>query len=164
MENQIQVINAPATILDKSRENLVNGAKKTGELIGAYAGTMCEVFNLVDSSGTVITPWYDLTGKAKAGVNIEYAKFIAAFEVKGFTKETIRVYWQRVKEASGKTKAGNIVSGSTSTDQKTQDDLRTLINRIFKAEENGEECKASEFKGELIAVFEALGGNVDKLG
>ena len=81
-----------------------------------------------------------------------------------FGKGTIDVYWQRVKEASGYVTAGNRVKGSETTDQKTLADLKTIINRIFKAEEEGESCTASDFKGTLMEVYESLGGDVDNLG
>lgn len=164
MENQVQTVGAVSSNLDKARSALVGGVAKTGELIKAYANALCVTFNEVDSSGTIITPWYDLTGKAKAGVKAERAKFVAEMESRGFGKGTIDVYWMRAKEESGRVKTENRVTGSTSTDEKTLSDLKTLINRIFKAEENGEDCNASSFKGALIAVYESLGGEVDKLG
>jgi len=42
--------------------------------------------------------------------------------------------------------------------------LKTIINRIFKAEEAGTECKASEVKGELMTAYAILGGDIDQLG
>ena len=40
----------------------------------------------------------------------------------------------------------------------------TIINRIFNAEESGEECDSLEFKRELMDIYEGLGGDMDKLG
>lgn len=164
MENQVQIVGPVESKLDQARHAVVSGAKKTGEVLKGYAQAMCATFNVVDSSGTIVTPWYELTGKAKAGVKAERAKFVAEMTAAEFGKGTIDVYWMRVKEESGKPKTANRVTGSTSVDDKTLADLKTLINRIFKAEEDGEECSASSFKGALIAVYEALGGEVDKLG
>jgi hypothetical protein len=164
MENQKQVSTAPASNLVTARHNLVKGAAKTGDLIKGYAVAMCAAFNQVDSSGTIVTPWYELKGKPAAGIKLERDAFSAEMIEQGFNEATVRVYWQRVKEESGRPKTENRVSGSKSTDERTLDDLKTLINRIFKAEENGEECNASEHKGTLIEIFGALGGDIDNLG
>ena len=83
----------------------------------------------------------------------------------GYSKSTIDVYWQRVKEASGYVTAGNRVSaGSTDVDAKTKAELKTMINRIFKAEEEGTTCEASDIKHLLIDAYTALGGNDSDLG
>ena len=99
-------------------------------------------------------------GALKKGVNAEREAFVAAMTVEGFGKGTIDVYWQRVKEASGYITAGNRVKGSTSVDDKTKADLQTIINRIFKAEEDGVSCVSSEHKGALMEVFADLGGDL----
>ena len=166
MENQKQVSTAPASNLVTARRNFISGAKKTGDLLKIYANAMCATFNQVDSSGTVVTPWYDLKGKPAAGIKAERDAFAAELLEANpkFSEATARVYWQRVKEESGRVKTENRVSGSKSTDERTLDDLKTIINRIFKAEENGEECRASEHKGVLIEVFAAMGGEIDNLG
>jgi hypothetical protein len=39
-----------------------------------------------------------------------------------------------------------------------------MINRILKSEEDGKECNASMFKGNLMEIFEGMGGDVDNLG
>jgi len=82
----------------------------------------------------------------------------------GYSEGTINVNWQRVKEASGYVTAGNRVKGSTDTDSNTEAEPKTMINRIFKAEETGEECKASEIKGLLMDAYAKLGGDIDALG
>jgi hypothetical protein len=145
-----------------TRNNLVKGLSKTGDLIQGYADNMCMVFNLKDTTGKLMTPWFELKGKAKAGVKAEKAAFAKACEDAGFKQGTIDVYWQRVKEASGYVTAGNRVKGSTSVDEQTKAELKTMLNRIFKAEENGEECKASDIKRALIDAFEYMGGDVTK--
>lgn len=163
----IQVINAQGAIvnLDAARGAFVKGLQKTGEVLKDYANGMNQAFNLIDNAGNVTTPWYELKGKLKAGVNEERARFVADMTNAGFNKGTIDVYWQRVKEASGRTKAGTKVQGgATDTDAKTLAELKTMINRIFKAEEAGEDCKASECKGILMEAYEYLGGNTDNLG
>jgi hypothetical protein len=152
--------------LVEARSGLVGGAKKTGDLIGAYATAMCTMFNQVDKDGAVITPWYELKGKAKSGVKEERAAFVAEMNGAGFGTATVDVYWQRVKEASGYITPKNRVSGANDIDAKNAADLMTIINRIFKAEESGDSTAtvSSEYKGQLMEIFEALGGNMDKLG
>jgi hypothetical protein len=152
-------------IVASARRNLVKAAKGTGEVIQGYADALCMTFNVrALETGAPITPWYELKGKDKKGIKAERDLFVADMTEAGFGKGTVDVYWQRVKEASGYVTAGNRVKGATDTDSKTVADLKTLINRIFKAEETGEDCKASEHKGALMDIFEALGGEVDTLG
>ena len=141
--------------LTAARASVVGVAGKTGEVIQAYADAMTLAFG---------KEWYGLKGAAAKGVKAERGLFKADMEAAGFEKGTINVYWQRVKEAAGYQTTGNRVSGSETTDQKTLADLKTLINRIFKAESEGEDCDASNHKGTLMEVFEALGGNIDTIG
>jgi hypothetical protein len=161
-----QVAQATAVVtLSELRTDLVKSAKKTGQVLGAYATGLNSSFDLVDNEGNVTSKWYELKGKLKAGINDERKLFVQAFKDEGFGEATINVYWQRVKEASGYVTAGNKVSGgSTDIDAKTLAELKTLINRIFKAEEAGTECKSSEIKGELMTAYSILGGNIDDLG
>jgi len=147
-----------------SRSSLVKVLGKTGDLLQGYADNMCMVFNQKDTTGKLMTPWFELRGKAKAGVKAEKEAFVKACEDSGFKKGTIDVYWQRVKEASGYVTAGNRVKGGSSTDEKTKAELKTMINRIFTAEESGEECKASDAKAMLMSAFEIVGGDIDNLG
>ena len=147
-----------------SRAALVGAAKKTGQVVKVYAMALCATFDLTDNQGQVTTKWYDLKGALKKGVNSEREAFVAAMTAEGFGKPTIDVYWQRVKEASGYVTAGNRVKGSLSVDDKTKADLQTMINRIFKAEEDGVSCYASEHKAALMDIFADLGGDIDKLG
>jgi hypothetical protein len=55
-------------------------------------------------------------------------------ESKGFETGTIDVYWGRVKDASGRVKTNNRVSGGTSVDELNIRDLKTMLNRIDNAE------------------------------
>ena len=137
-----------------ARGSLVKTSSKTGEVLGTYSDCMKAAFG---------TTWYLLTGKAKAGVKSERGMFKAAMIEAGQDKN-VDVYWQRVKEASGYVTNGNRVKGTLSVDDKNQAELKTIINRIFKAEEEGEECSSSDFKAALMDIFEALGGDVMQLG
>jgi hypothetical protein len=166
MENQNVVItngNVYSNLV-ASRQALIKVASSTGEKIKAYADNLNATFNVVSATGELIKPWYELKGKDRQGLKLERDEFVKGMTEAGYSRGTIDVYWQRVKEASGYQTTGNRVSANLSTDDKTQADLKTIINRIFKAEEAGEDCKASEFKGDLMSIFEALGGNVDNLG
>ena len=156
---QAQVIN-----LSEARNNLVGSAKKAGQVINFYAQGICQAFNLTDNQGDITTPWWERKGKLKAPINDERALFVAAMTDAGFGKPTIDVYWQRVKEASGYVTAGNRVKGKEDTDSKTMTELATIINRIHKAGETGEECIANNFVDQLTEIFEELGGDAEKLG
>ena len=156
--------NVTSSKLVEARQNVVKAAQGTGEVISNYASVMCSTFNVMNTNGELMTTWYELKGKAKAGVKAEREQFKLAMEGAGFGTGTIDVYWQRVKEASGYVTSGNRVQGKTDVDSKTVTELKTIINRIFKAEEAGEDCKASEVKAMLIEAFEILGGDVDNLG
>jgi hypothetical protein len=137
-----------------ARGLLVKNSSKTGEVITTYSECLCAAFG---------DNWYLLTGKAKAGVKSERGMFKAAMIEAGQDKN-VDVYWQRVKEASGYVTSGNRVKGTLSVDDKNQAELKTIINRIFKAEEEGEEVVSSDFKAALMDIFEALGGDVMQLG
>ena len=161
MENQIKItsvmsdaVTAAFINLIDARGSLVKTSSKTGEVLGTYSDCMKAAFG---------DEWYLLTGKAKAGVKSERGMFKAAMIDAGQDKN-VDVYWQRVKEASGYVTNGNRVKGTLSVDDKNQAELKTIINRIFKAEEEGEECSSSDFKAALMDIFEALGGDVMQLG
>jgi hypothetical protein len=116
---------------------------------------------LVDNDGNVTTKWYDLQGALNKPVKAERDNFKTAMEAKGYTKATIDVYWQRVKEAAGYVTAGNRASASADTDAKTLAELKTILNRIFNDETD---CKAQHIKAPLIEAFVFMGGDAMKLG
>ena len=161
--------NLNESILDNARSALVEGAIKTGDVIQGYADVLCEVFDRKDTNGNTIEKWFNLVGKDKKGIKEERTRFVDAMIAKGFVKPdgkpsaTVDVYWQRVKEASGYVPKGR-VSGGTDVDSKTLAELKTMINRILKSEEEGKDCNASMFKGNLMEIFEGMGGDVDNLG
>lgn len=137
-----------------TRGALVHNSVKTGTVLKAYATALEKAFG---------AKWYELVGKAKAGVTSEYRLFKAAMIESG-QEHNVSMYWQRVKKASGYVVNGNKVSATLSPDDKNMMELKIIINRIFKSEENGDECLSSEYKGALMDVFAALGGNVMDLG
>lgn len=148
-----------------ARESLFEGFGKIGTVITAYATALCHAFDSVDAdTGERVTPWYELVGALKKPVTEERARFVAGLEALGYKKGTIDVNWQRVKEASGYVTAGNRAKGSKSVDERNLAELKTIINRILSAEESGSDTEWSDVKGELIDVFEQMGGEVDALG
>lgn len=150
-------------IVAAARRKLVTAAKGTGAVIQGYADALCMAYNVTDTSGTNVTAWYELVGKEKKGIKAERALFVEAMTEAGFGKPTVDVYWQRVKEASGYVPKGR-VTGGTDVDSKTMAELKTMINRILKSEEEGQDCNASMFKANLMDVFEGMGGDVSTLG
>lgn len=162
------VITTPAPAIDtgivaEARRKLVKAARGTGAVIQGYADALCFAYNVKDTSGTITTPWFELVGKDKKGIKAERALFVSDMTEAGFNKGTIDVYWQRVKEASGYVPKGR-VTGGTDVDSKTMAELKTMINRILKAEEEGKDCNASMFKRNLMDVLEGLGGDIGNLG
>ena len=148
---------AEAVALHAAREALVKAAKGTGEVIKSYADALTVMFG---------AQWWLLKGKAKQPLKAERDAFAADMVAANpdFSKGTIDVYWQRVKEAAGYVTAGNRAKGDGTIDDKNLNDLRTIINRIFKSEEEGSDSPWSDEKAVLMDVFERMGGEVDKLG
>lgn len=166
MENVIIKSDSIAMLeLSVARDNLFEGFGKIGTVITAYATALCYAFDTTDEeTGERVTPWYELVGALKKPIKEERARFVAGLEALGYKKGTIDVNWQRVKEASGYQTAGNRAKSNQSADEKNLSDLRTIINRVLKSEEDGADTKWSEVKGDLIEAFEAMGGEVDNLG
>ena len=171
MTNVITVSTIDQSILDQAEIALVEGATKTGDLIQNYANVLCEVFDRKDTEGNIIAKWFDLVGAEKKGIKARRASFVQRMIARGHVKAgttdkpsaTVDTYWQRVKEASGYVPKGR-VTGGTDVDSKTLAELKTMINRILKSEEDGKDCNASMFKGYLMEIFEGMGGDVDTLG
>ena len=160
---------APAPVstiaLDVARERFASAAVSTGDAIKEYANAMLFHFSVKDlATGALVTPWYDVVGgKLGKDIKAERAEFVKLFLARGFDKPTIDVYWSRVKIASGKPKTVTRVQSSGSAlDDATLADLKTLINRILKSDEEG--ALAQEYKGALMDVYAGLGGDCDKLG
>lgn len=143
------------TILATARGAVVDAAGKTGAVIKVYADVITQVFG---------AQWWTLKGKEARGIKGERDLFVRDFTDAGYAKGTIDVYWQRVKEGAGYVTKGNRVKGSMDVDAKTITELKTMINRILKAEEEGTDPDASGIKGLLIEAFEYMGGDPDNLG
>jgi hypothetical protein len=156
------------SILDITEAALVEGATKTGELIQAFANAMCEVFDVRNTDGTIHSKWYELRGKDAKGVKARRASFvqrmIARGHTDGFDKDgnpkasaTVDTYWSRVKAASGYVANGK-VKGGTDVDAKTAAELKTMINRILNAEEEGKDIHASVILESLKSAYFVLVG------
>jgi hypothetical protein len=157
-------------VLAIARGALVEGVAKTGDLIQGYADILCQVFDVKDVNGNVLVKWFKLDGKDKKGIKAERALFVQAMIERGHVKPdgkptaTVDTYWARVKEASGYTPRGK-VSGTVDVDAKTASEMKTIINRILKSGEDGQECHASTILEELKDLYHVLTGeayNADK--
>ena len=143
MENTITIVTPTLVVdLNKSRKAFVGGLVKTGELIKGYAGDMCAQFN------TSITPWYELKGKLAQGVKEERKLFVADMLEAGYDTPTIDVYWGRVKDASGRVKSTNKVTGGNSVDDMNIRDLKTMLNRIDNAE-----TESAPLSNKVVAIL-----------
>jgi len=150
--------------LAMSREGLVNGVAKTGDLVLAYARSMCNMFDQVDAVGERVVAWFDLKGKDKVGVKAERALFAKSMAEAGFEKGTVDVYWQRVKEASGYITAGNRAKTALDVDSLTFKDLATILNRILAHDQlDGSAEKSNKVKALLIEAYEGMGGDASML-
>lgn len=162
------------SILDITRGALVDGVTSTGDLLGNYAKAMEQSFDRLDINGNVIAKWFDLRGKDAKGVKGERAKFVQAMMDRSpkFIKETkvnadgtvtrvptatVDTYWARVKAESGYVPNGK-VSGTSDVDAKTAAELKTMINRILNAEEDGKDCHASVILESLKSAYFVLVG------
>lgn len=155
---------APVISLDAAREALVGGIAKTGELIINYATALNQAFDLLDNQGNVTTKWFDLKGKLAAPVKAEREKCKAAFASRGIETASFDVYWGRIKDAAGRVKTQNRVAGGNDPEALNLSDLKTIINRIFKMEEDGKDSDWSDHKKALMDVYEDMGGDSSKLG
>jgi hypothetical protein len=150
MTTVIQTQAIDTGILDQAEIALVEGVSKTGDLIQSYADALCQVFNRRDTEGHTLEAWFNLVGAEKKGIKARRASFVQRMIARGHVKAgttdkpsaTVDTYWMRVKEASGYIPKGR-VSGANDVDTKTATELKTMINRILKSEEDGKDCHAS---------------------
>jgi len=156
------------SILDEAEVAFVDGVAKTGALIQNYADVLSAVFNVKDTNGNTVAFWYDLRGKDAKGIKVRRASFVTRMIARGYTKgvdkegnpkasATVDTYWQRVKEAAGYVPKGR-VSGGTDVDAKTAAELKTMINRILTAEEDGKDVHASMILESLKSAYFVLVG------
>ena len=149
--------------LVEARNACVSGIKAGDGMIITYARTISEVCG---------EGWVYLIGKESAPVREERKLFNRAMglpdEVLTESDKKLRAkcstYWQRIREAAGYIPAGKVTAPKT-VDEKSLAELKTMLNRIFNEEGEGDNCPlSSAAKGSLIDAFETLGGDVSKLG
>ena len=176
MTTVIQTQAIDTGILDQAEIALADGVSKTGDLIQGYANALSQVFDRRDTEGNIIAKWFTLEGAERKGIKARRAsfvqrmmqnpKFVKTIKADG-TKvptATVDTYWSRVKEASGYVPSGR-VTGANDVDAKTAAELKTMINRILKSEEDGKECHASMRLAALKDAHVVLTGeayNADK--
>ena len=176
MTTVIQTQAIDTGILDQAEIALADGVSKTGDLIQGYANALSQVFDRRDTEGNIIAKWFTLEGAERKGIKARRAsfvqrmmqnpKFVKTIKADG-TKvptATVDTYWSRVKEASGYVPSGR-VTGANDVDAKTAAELKTMINRILKSEEDGKECHASMILAALKDAHVVLTGeayNADK--
>jgi hypothetical protein len=149
------------TALDNARNALVRGVVNTGELISNYGKAMEYAFDKTLENGDTVK-WFDLKGKAKAGVKQEYARFVET--LKGADLEGNKyVYWQRVKEACGYQTVGNKAKATLTIDAKNLAELKTILNRILNNESDDDAELSNLAKSDLISAFGKLGGDVETI-
>jgi hypothetical protein len=144
--------------LESARNAIVANAVNTGELIGTYAKAMGETFDMKLENGEIVK-WFNLKGKAKAGVKAEYALFVEALTSANLQGNKY-VYWQRVKEADGYQTAGNTAKASLTIDARNLADLKTILGRILNNESDDDAEKSNEAKPALEKAFSILGGDI----
>lgn len=158
--------------LQDARKALVAGIGGTGELIQAYARALEISFNRIElGSDRVLCKWFELEGKDARGVKAERDNFIASMvmnpkfvKADGKPTATVTTYWARVKAASGHNPNGNTVQGKTDCDAKCMGELKTMINRILKCEEDGLDPRMSMSKSALMDIYADNGGDLGELG
>jgi predicted TIM-barrel enzyme len=136
--------------LHTAMDNMAQAASGTGEAIQTTADCM------VAYCGAT---WFNLKGKEAKVVKQERAVFMGKMDERGISDGSAKVYWQRVKEASGYVTAGNKAKGEIDLEARTLAELKTMINRILNAEETSDALE--EAKGFLISALVALGGSLD---
>lgn len=164
MTTVIQTQAIDTGILDQAEIALVDGVSKTGDLIQNYADALCQVFNRRDTEGQTLEAWYNLVGAERKGIKARRDSFVQRMIARGHVKPdgkptaTVDTYWQRVKIASGYVPNGKVSGGTNDVDAKTATELKTMINRILKSEEDGKVCHASTILEALKEAYVVLTG------
>ena len=142
-----------------ARGECASGLRDSNGLIVTYARAISEVAG---------EGWVYLVGKESAMVREERKMFDRAMGmVEGTENKALKAkcntYWMRIREAAGYTKTDSASSTST-VDQKTLAELKTMLNRIFEGEVNDACPESSDVKHYLIDAFTAMGGDMSKIG
>jgi len=165
MDNAIVVPAAPEVLVE-AREVYVSSIKGEGVKLVDYAKVMNITFSVVDATGKVVKGWWELKGKAAAGVKAEFQAFATALKAAGFADGVEYTYWGRVKDASGRTKAGNIAQdGEPDNLALSLADIKRVLNRTNKLREGKGEAfeRLDEIYDDLLVIYTTLGGAEDDL-
>lgn len=142
-----------------ARAECASGLRAANGLIVTYA----RAISAVCGEG-----WVHLVGKESAMVREERKMFDRAMGmVEGTENKPLKAkcntYWSRIREAAGYAKTDS-ASSELTVDQKTLAELKTMLNRIFNGEASDACPNSSAIKHYLIDAFEALGGDMSKIG
>lgn len=159
------VTTAPSVDLGTAREGYISSIKSENLNLKGYADALNAAFSVLDANGKVLTPWYELRGKASSGVKAEFKAFSTALKAAGYGDNVDYVYWGRVKDASGRVKSGNKVqSGDPDYLALSLKDIRQVLNRTNTLRQTGGEAfeRLKEVYDELENIYATLGGNPKK--
>ncbi len=160
------VTSAPSVDLGTAREGYIGSIRGEGLKLKEYANAMNAAFSVLDGSGKVVKPWYELKGKAASGVKAEFNAFAAGLKAAGYADGVEYTYWGRVKDASGRVKPNNVVqSGDPDYLALSLEDIKRVLNRTNKLREGKGEAfeRLDEVYEDLLVVFTTLGGAEDDL-
>ena len=142
-----------------ARAECAGGLRKANGLINTYALAISSVCG---------EGWVYLVGKESAIVREERKMFDRAMGmVEGTQNKPLKAkcneYWRRIRIEAGYVKTDS-AGGTSTVDQKTLAELKTMLNRIFEGEVNDECPESSEVKAYLIDAFTTMGGDMSKIG
>lgn len=165
MDNVIVTPAAPEVLVD-ARNGYVDQLKKEGLKLAEYAKAMNACFSVLDADGKVVKGWWELKGKPATGVKAEFQAFATALKVAGYADGVEYTYWGRVKDASGRTKVGNIAQdGEPDNLALSLADIKRVLNRTNKLREGKGETfeRLDEVYKDLLVIYCTLGGKEDDL-
>ena len=142
-----------------ARGECATGLRDSESLINTYAHAISEVAG---------EGWVYLVGKESAMVREERKMFDRAMGmVEGQQnlklKAKCNTYWRRIRIEAGYVKTDS-AGGTSTVDQKTLAELKTMLNRIFEGEVNDSCPDSSEVKAFLIDAFTGMGGDMKTIG
>lgn len=144
-----------------ARKIAVRDAAQGDISLGVYAEHLCKVFNVIDSQGKTLKPWYALQGKEGKAVKLEFKAFQADIQASGrFADRVEYTYWGRLKDMSGRVKTTGKTAGEGSDEiKRTRSEIGTIINRI---NESGDE-QLQEILELMREAYATIGGKLADL-
>ena len=146
-------------VLVAARSECAGGLRKANGLINTYAMAISAVCG---------EGWVYLVGADSKTVREERKMFDRAMGmVEGTQNKPLRAkcneYWRRIRIDAGYVKTDS-AGGTSTVDQKTFAELKTMLNRIFEGEVNDACPDSSDVKHFLVDAFVELGGDMSKIG